>query len=739
MSWKMVADIMGHIGCNRSIGQLGRRPFFAAGRIKCNPHLSRSTSSPIGRRGYVKVQCGLMEEQGIVLRNSYDASVNARYWETRPVSVTSRFIQIGFAFSTWYLRSRVRGNAAADFRDVLTQLGPAFVKIGQAVSSRPDVVSPEYLRELEKLQDQIPPFPDEAAFATIQEELGRPASELFSEISEAPIAAASLGQVYKAVLKRCGSSVAVKVQRPGVVEQIALDVYILRRIAAFVKEWRKLNSDLPALIDEWATSLFRELDYQREADNGIKFQELFGKMKGVYVPKMMKEVTTAKVLVMEWVDGEKLRSGTRATEDISRTGSLDDLRLVSVGVTCSLEQMLEEGFYHADPHPGNLLRMRDGRLCYLDFGMMGQINRTTRQALVRATLHLVNREFEALSEDFVTLGFLPPGSEKEQIVPALTGVFEAALASGVSNLSFSDLSVNLGQTMYQYKFQIPAYYTLLVRSLTVLEGIAIASDPNYKVLSAAYPWVARRLLTDKSEELRETLRALLYKDKKFQFKRLQALLTQAIQSPERGNTLVSDSDMVGEDGVVISGKPLQFLLKDEGEFVREILTDEVAKGMDAAWRLGLDNLISHTRSVIVNSIKGGPWGKDDMGSPVSGQANLVQVVESILELPALAEDEDKEQVEGIWHLAQAMQRIGDGQEAGTSQAGHIQEAAMALSWLVQEIEGLPDEAREEAKRIPATLAGKVSSRLFARAIRASVGALSNGSEEVSEEVATAPA
>lgn len=247
------------------------------------------------------------------------------------------------------------------------------------------------------------------------------------------------------------------------------------------------------------------------------------------------------------------------------------------------------------------------------------------------------------------------------------------------------------------------------------------------------------MLTDKSEELRDTLRALLYKDNKFQFGRLQALLTQAIQSPERGNTLVSDSHEVRDDGVVISGKPLQFLLREEGEFVREILTDEVAKGMDAAWRLGLDNLVTHTRHAIIASIKGGPWGRDDMGSPVTGQANLVQVVESILELPALAEEEDKEQVEGIWHLAQAMQRIGDGQDVETSQMGHIQEAAMALSWLVQEIEGLPDDAREEAKRIPATLAGKVSSRFFARAIRAGFGALSSRPDDVAEEVATAPA
>lgn len=147
---------------------------------------------------------------------------------------------------------------------------------------------------------------------------------------------------------------------------------------------------------------------------------------------------------------------------------------------------------------------------------------------MRATLHLVNAEYSYLADDIVALGFLPPGSDRAQIVPALTGVFQSALANGASNISFGDLSSNLGRTMYKFKFRVPPYYTLLVRSLTVLEGIALASDANYKVLSAAYPWVARRLLTDNSTDLHATLRTLLYKDgDRFQFERLEALLEQA--------------------------------------------------------------------------------------------------------------------------------------------------------------------------------------------------------------------
>lgn len=151
-------------------------------------------------------------------------------------------------------------------------------QIGQAVSARPDVTPPTYIRELEKLQDRIPPFPHTDAMRTLAEELGAPADTLFSEMSPSPVAAASLGQVYKARLRATGQQVAVKVQRPGVASAIGLDTYILRTAAAWFKRWRRLNSDLPALIDEWTASLFRELDYRNEAANGVRFKELYGSM-----------------------------------------------------------------------------------------------------------------------------------------------------------------------------------------------------------------------------------------------------------------------------------------------------------------------------------------------------------------------------------------------------------------------------------------------------------------------------
>ncbi|KAG1672433.1 hypothetical protein FOA52_013219 [Chlamydomonas sp. UWO 241] len=697
----------------------------------------------------------------LAVADGYSATDNAAYWETRPVAVISRAVRIAGEVVRWRLLSSPVGqalfgsggeNAApALLLDALIRLGPAFVKIGQALSSRPDVLPPAYLEELEKLQDRIPPFPTDVALRVMAQELGRDPSEVFTRITPEPVAAASLGQVYRARLVN-GDEVAVKVQRPGVVTLIAMDVYILRYMAAAGRTIGKLNTDLPALVDEWATSLFKELDYNREGANAARFKELFQRMPEVYVPTVYSELTTTRVMTMEWIEGERLRTaGEQQAEGRTVKGSLDDLALVEVGVRCSLEQMLEEGFYHADPHPGNLLKMPDGRLAYLDFGMMGSIDLKVRQALVRATLHLVNKEFSYLAEDIVALGFLPGGSDRSAIVPALTGVFQAALAGGASNISFGQLSTSLGRTMYEFKFQVPSYYTLLVRSLSVLEGIALASDPNYKVLGAAYPWVARRLLTDSSPELQTSLRSLLYKDGgRFQFDRLQALLEQAAKVKALGSMRATPAastasfapapppPSAAQRGLVPgtgprpptvlppAASPLQLLLSTDGTFVRDIVLDEVAKGVDAAWRLSFDSL-----------------GRN-VGPPISTL---------LLALPRLSDREDEEQVEGLTNLATALYRIAnttDGAEGADaasngSALGSLQllpellpalpllpegsvhavrQAASFLQWLASELATLPPGERNTALYLPIDVASRVSGRVLARAIREALGPVS---------------
>lgn len=227
-------------------------------------------------------------------------------------------------------------------------------------------------------------------------------------------------------------------------------------------------------------------------------------------------------------------------------------------------------------------------------------------------------------------------------------VFQAALAGGVSNLSFGDLGSNLGATMYKYSFRVPPYYTLLVRSLSVLEGIALSSEPGYKVLRAAYPWVARRLLTDRSPELRETLLALLYKNGRFQFSRCESLLREAIKSPARRNAGAASGRTSGAppDGVVRSDA-LALLLSPEGAFIRDIVVEELSKGLDAAWRVTADRAVGAASENLAGLLQ----MREQL--PLQG-AVTEQVLLGVQRVPTLSDQEDVEQIEGLLRLARLL-------------------------------------------------------------------------------------
>lgn len=503
----------------------------------------------------------------------YDPDEIAARYERQPFKVFARTLSIflpfvWFAFRLWWDRvtgggDRAQKGQAIQLRKMLTTLGPAFIKIGQALSTRPDLVPPTYLEELTKLQDQLPPFPNEIAFQFIREELGADPSEVYAELSSMPIAAASLGQVYKGKLKT-GEDVAVKVQRPGLAESIALDMYILRKIAAWaMNNIKRVRSNLVAIADELATRIFEETDYNQEGRNAERFAALYGYLPEIYVPKIYWRYTGRRVLTMEWITGTKL------TElDKIREQGIDATHLIDVGVQCSLRQLLEHGFFHADPHPGNLLAMPDGRLAYLDFGMMSEVKPYQRYGLIEAIVHLVNRDFDGLAHDYVKLEFLTPDTDLTPIIPAFASVFNDALGASVAEINIKSITDQLSALMYEYPFTVPAYYALIIRSLVTLEGIAIHVDPDFKVLSKAYPYVAKRLLTDQSPELRESLRDLLFKDGRFRWNRLENLLQNA-----RSN---QDYDL--EQAL---DQAVDFLFSERGEFIRANLVNEIIKGLDS--------------------------------------------------------------------------------------------------------------------------------------------------------------
>ncbi|MFN5514066.1 MAG: ABC1 kinase family protein [Cyanobacteriota bacterium] len=512
----------------------------------------------------------------------YDPERITECYRHRPFQVLGRLLNIlfpmlGFFLGIWWDKIRgqnpnVSRRRAVQLRQLLTDLGPTYIKIGQALSTRPDLVPPLYLEELTTLQDQLPSFPNEVAFQFIQEELGAPPEEIYAELSEKPIAAASLGQVYKGTLKS-GEKVAVKVQRPDLVRRITLDIYIMRSLSLWAqKNVTRIRSDLVAITDELAGRVFEEMNYFQEGRNAEKFNHLYGALPEIYVPKIYWRYTGRRVLTMEWVEGTKLTN----IKAIQAQG-IDATHLIEVGVQCSLRQLLEHGFFHADPHPGNLLAMPDGRLAYLDFGMMSDIKPYQRYGLIEAVVHLVNRDFDALAEDYVKLEFLKPDTDLTPIVPALHQVFGNALGASVAELNFKSITDQMSAMMYEFPFRVPAYYALIIRSMVTLEGIAIGIDPEFKVLSKAYPYVAKRLLTDQSPELRASLKDLLFKDGSFRWNRLENLLRNARSSPDY------DFDR-------LLAQATDFLFSDRGQFLRERLVTELVNALDQLGRQTWFNL-----------------------------------------------------------------------------------------------------------------------------------------------------
>ncbi|KAG6403450.1 hypothetical protein SASPL_135672 [Salvia splendens] len=442
----------------------------------------------------------------------YSADLLSTKYGSRPIRVAQRALEIfaslgSFAFNLWLdqLRCHLDQNQrqrAVNLRNTLTKLGPTFVKIGQGLSTRPDLCPPLYIEELSQLQDALPTFPDAEAFSCIERELGCSLDSVYSSISASPIAAASLGQVYKARLSYSSQVVAVKVQRPGIEEAIGLDFYLIRGLGFLINKYVDfVTSDVVALIDEFA---------RREGQNARRFKKLYADKADVLVPDIFWDYTSGKVLTMEWVEGVKLSEH----EAIERQG-LKVLDLVNTGIQCSLRQLLEYGYFHADPHPGNLLATPDGKLAFLDFGMMSETPEQARSAIIGHVVHMVNRDYEAMARDYYALDFLPPDVDVAPIVPALRNFFDDALNSTVSELNFKTIVDGLGAVLYQYPFNVPAYYALILRSLTVLEGLALYADPNFKVLAASYPYFAKRLLTDPNPYLRDALIELLFKDGRF--------------------------------------------------------------------------------------------------------------------------------------------------------------------------------------------------------------------------------
>ncbi|XP_024359364.1 uncharacterized protein [Physcomitrium patens] len=546
----------------------------------------------------------------------YDPETIAAYWGKRPGSVATRIAQLlgvagGFLsrIAMDIITKKVKENEvkrAIELREIVTSLGPAYIKLGQALSIRPDILSPSAMTELQKLCDKVPSFPNDVAMALIESELGKPWQEVYSELTESPIAAASLGQVYKGKLLETGETVAVKVQRPYVLETVTIDLFIIRRLGVALRRFPQIATDIVGLVDEWAARFFEELDYINEGENGTRFAEQMKvDLPQVVVPKTFTKYTSRRVLTTSWIEGEKLSQSTAS----------DVGDLVNIGVICYLKQLLDTGLFHADPHPGNLIRTPEGKLAILDFGLMTQITDNQKYGMIEAISHLIHRDYEAIVEDFVLLDFIPEGVNLAPIMPVLAKVFDQALeGGGAKNINFQELAADLAQITFDYPFRIPPYFALIIRAIGVLEGIALVGNPDFAIVDEAYPYIAQRLLTDPSPRLREALRYTIYgRNSNFDAERfidvMEAFETFTVAAKSGGGEEMQGSSAfsgavagkspaaggslarVGQQGGVQTRAALSFLISEQGEFFREFILDEVVKGIDAVTREELARIV----------------------------------------------------------------------------------------------------------------------------------------------------
>ncbi|ABG51718.1 ABC-1 [Trichodesmium erythraeum IMS101] len=494
----------------------------------------------------------------------YDPEAIAKYYYYRLWLVMWRFLVIFFSFTSFvlgilwdkwrYKKVEDTPERATQLRKILTNLGPTFIKVGQALSTRPDLIRKDFLEELTKLQDQLPAFDNQIAISIIETELGQNINDIYREVSPRPVAAASLGQVYKARLQS-GESVAIKVQRPNLLPIITLDLFLMRWGASWLSPWLPLNlgHDLSLIVDEFGTKLFEEIDYINEGHNAERFATYFADDPSVKVPSIYWHYTTTNVLTLEWIDGLKLLD----TKQIQGAGLNTDT-LITAGVTSGLRQLLEFGFFHADPHPGNLFALTDGRMAYIDFGMMDQLEQDIKETLVDSVIHLINKDYQELAKDFVKLGFLAPDADIQPIIPALEMVLGNIMGEKVKDFNFKTITDKFSELMYEYPFRVPAKFALIIRSLVTEEGLALSLNPNFKIVDVAYPYVARRLLKGESPGLRRRLIEVLFKDGKFQWQRLENLI--GIARTDQNFDILPTAQL-----------GLQYLLSEEGEFLRKQL------------------------------------------------------------------------------------------------------------------------------------------------------------------------
>ena len=400
-------------------------------------------------------------------------------------------IAIRLIFSLWW--NKVTGNNSSRSRHRIArwlvknilELGPTFIKIGQALSTRADLIPLEYIEEFGQLQDRVPPFSSELAISVIEQELGKPISVLFAEFNPTPIAAASLGQVHKARLLT-GEDVVVKVQRPGLARLFNLDFEILHHLVRWlnrlIKSVRKFN--LEGIYREFFELLYLEVDYIHEGKNADRFRQNFQNYQRVAVPQVYWQYTTSKILTLEYLPGIKIDN--RPALEASQ---IDTKEVIQLGITCYLKQLLEDGFFQSDPHPGNMAVSARGDIIFYDFGTMAEVKTIDKDQMIETFFAVLKKDTDKVVETLTYMGLIEPVADMTAVRRMIAFMIEEFRDKPVDVRAFEQITEEVYAIFEQQPFRLPPQMTFVVKSLTTLDGIARALDPQYNLLAAAQPFL----------------------------------------------------------------------------------------------------------------------------------------------------------------------------------------------------------------------------------------------------------
>jgi predicted unusual protein kinase regulating ubiquinone biosynthesis (AarF/ABC1/UbiB family) len=388
-----------------------------------------------------------------------------------------------------------RRTLAVWIRNTLLDLGPTFIKVGQLFSTRADIFPAEYVEELTKLQDRVPAFSYEQVESTIEKELGKKIPELFHSFEPVPLAAASLGQVHKAVL-HSGEAVVIKVQRPGLKKLFEIDLRILKGISRYFQnhpKWGK-GRDWMGIYEECCKILWEEIDYLSEGRNADAFRRNFRAYDWVKVPRVYWRYASSRVLTLEYAPGIKI-SQYEALE----AAGLDRKVLARQGAEAYLHQLLDNGFFHADPHPGNIAVSPEGALIFYDFGMMGRIKSNVREGLMETLFGIASKDGDRVVQSLIDLGAIAPTEDMGPVRRSVQYMLDNFMDKPFENQSVASISDDLYEIAYDQPFRFPATFTFVMRAFSTLEGVGKGLDPEFSFMEVAKPY-AMQLMSNTNGE-----------------------------------------------------------------------------------------------------------------------------------------------------------------------------------------------------------------------------------------------